>query len=60
MIVNAVAIVAESFYDEQNNTHKDNFHLWTWVGCCFKGDETFEIVCEKLKQKFNRVGDYLS
>ena len=59
MIVNAVAIVAESFYDEQNSNRKDNFQLRTWVACSFKGDETFDIVAQRLKQNFNRIGDYL-
>jgi len=59
MIVNAVAIVAESFYDEQNSNRKDNFQLRTWVACSFKGHETFDIVAQRLKQNFNRIGDYL-
>lgn len=60
MIVNAVATVAENFYDEENNNRKENFQLRTWLAGCFKGDEAFDVVATKLNQNFNRIGDYLS
>jgi hypothetical protein len=34
--------------------------LKNWVGCGFKGDESFELVGKKLRLKLSRIGDYIS
>ena len=35
-------MIADSFYSDVNNNRKDNIYLRSWVGCSFKGDESFE------------------
>ena len=59
-IVNAVQVIAESFYQDSNSNRKDNSHLKNWVGCGFKGDESFEVVGQKLRLKLSRIADYVN
>ncbi len=59
-IVNAVQVIAESFYQDSNSNRKDNSHLKNWVGCGFKGDESFEVVGQKLRLKLSRMADYVN
>jgi hypothetical protein len=53
-------VIADSFYSDVNNNRKDNIYLRSWVGCSFKGDESFEAVAQKLRVSFSRIGDYLN
>jgi len=55
-----VTVIADSFYSDANSNRKDNTYLRNWVGCSFSGDETFELVAQKLRVKFTRIGDYLN
>jgi hypothetical protein len=55
-MVNAVSVVAQSFYEESNNGRKDNNYLRNWVSWNFKGnDGVSEEVARKLQHKFNRI-----